>query len=494
MYKILIVDDEKFIRKSIRNRIQWEKFDIEVAGEAANGREALELIAQIEPQLVLVDIRMPVMDGIAFIQEAKKRYPQVHYIIMSAYSDFEYAKKAIQLGVEDYILKPVKQEELGKILEAVTTTLREKGLARHLLEPEPETDTHELLPKETVACISFYLESQENMAVLLKETLEQTIAIAGKGEMAIYYLDEFSAGDCYVYLLNGTQITEEDCRFFTEGAWKLLGDREGVAAYAGILDRTQIRKAVRESTRLLMRKMFCPERKILSTRQRAQKERAQKRMEQIREEFDYLYQKDLLNQDCTRLCQVLEHIVKLTVNRENSIGNIESVITELLVILKKLIGKKDSEADYAILFHGLQGNKYLLRYHTEEELRQRLLSAVDNSMCSLEEKEDTDTISAIKSYIRQNYQLDLNAAEMARRFYLNASYLSTLFKEKTGMTMGTYIEGVRMEKAGEFIKETQWPVTEVAVRCGYSDPNYFTKVFKKYTGMTPRQYRERKEA
>ena len=97
MYRILIVDDEKFIRRSICNRMQWEQFGIEVAGEAANGQEALELIGQLRPQIVLVDIRMPVMDGIAFISEAKRRYPQIYYIIMSAYNDFEYAKKAIQL-------------------------------------------------------------------------------------------------------------------------------------------------------------------------------------------------------------------------------------------------------------------------------------------------------------------------------------------------------------------------------------------------------------
>lgn len=116
MYRILVVDDEKFIRKSICNRMDWAAFGIEVAGEAANGREALEQIESLRPQIVLADIRMPVMDGIAFITEAKKRYPQVHYILMSAYSDFEYAKQAIRLGVEDYILKPVKIAELEEVL------------------------------------------------------------------------------------------------------------------------------------------------------------------------------------------------------------------------------------------------------------------------------------------------------------------------------------------------------------------------------------------
>lgn len=135
MYRILVVDDEKFIRKSICNRMKWERFGIEVAGEAANGQEALERIGQVHPQIVLADIRMPVMDGIAFIGEAKRRYPQVHYIIMSAYNDFEYAKRAIQLGVEDYILKPVKTSELEAVLDRIVHELNQKRLTSHLLQP-----------------------------------------------------------------------------------------------------------------------------------------------------------------------------------------------------------------------------------------------------------------------------------------------------------------------------------------------------------------------
>lgn len=120
MKKIMIVDDEKYIRKSILGRMDWQRLNLQVVGEAGNGGEALRLMGQEKPDLVLVDIRMPKMDGLAFIEEAKKRFDKVSYIIMSAYSDFEYARKAIRLGVQDYILKPVDEEEFQEVIEKLT--------------------------------------------------------------------------------------------------------------------------------------------------------------------------------------------------------------------------------------------------------------------------------------------------------------------------------------------------------------------------------------
>ena len=114
MYRVLIIDDEKFIRKSIRNRINWEKYGFSVAAEAGNGAEAIRIMSEITPHLIIVDIRMPVMDGLAFIKEARKKFPKSIYVIMSAYSDFEYARRAMQLGVAEYVLKPIEEEEMER--------------------------------------------------------------------------------------------------------------------------------------------------------------------------------------------------------------------------------------------------------------------------------------------------------------------------------------------------------------------------------------------
>lgn len=459
MYRIVIVDDEKFIRKSIRNRMNWEMYGIEVAGEAANGQEALEQISSVRPQIVLVDIRMPVMDGLAFVSEAKRRYPQIYYIMMSAYSDFEYAQKAIRLGVEDYILKPVKPAELEKVLTRIIHTLNQKRLESHLLQSVEGSDIQSVLHGSRTAALVFYAQGHEEAGILLEGAMEEAFGKMGE-DRALYYLKDFSAGDM-----------------------------EGVAAFAEVMESSMARRAVRDSITLLIRKIFYPEKKILTVRQRADAAGIQQQKDRIQEETNCLYQPDVLN-DCCRIENIMSRVISLAVDRRSTVWTIESTVAELIVLLKKINRNVEDETDYAILFNGLQGKNFLLRYQTEADLKNRLLEAVHNSLAALGQIDDVDVTLNIKQYIRENYQSDLNAAETARRFYLNASYLSTLFKEKTGMNMGAYIEGVRMEKAGQFLQDTDCPVTEVAIRCGYSDSNYFSKVFKKYTGMTPRQYRE----
>ena len=146
-----------------------------------------------------------------------------------------------------------------------------------------------------------------------------------------------------------------------------------------------------------------------------------------------------------------------------------------------------------LYFRHVREKDYLLRYRTEEELRASLKEMI-RCVCEIRDKgERKELITDIKEYIRNNYSENLSAADISGVFFLNTSYLSTLFKEKTGMTMTTYIEAVRMEKAKQLLLNRELSITEVAAYTGYSDPNYFSKVFRKYTSMSPRRYREEAE-
>lgn len=335
--------------------------------------------------------------------------------------------------------------------------------------------------------LAFYVDCEEETGRRMEDAMQEALGNMEE-QVVLYYLEDFSMGDCCIFLINGCCLTEETGRSLVEAVWDCLGDMEGVAALSQVMEKDKVRQAAVSCIRLLMRKLFYPERKILTVRQRADEARAQKRRQQLREEMNYLNRQNVA-ESITQMEKGLLHVAELLADRENSIWTIEKFIAEILVLLKKVSEKAADDEDYFILFHGLQGRNYLLRYRTEKELKCRLEEVIRNCFGMISQEEDV--ITSIRQYIRENYLSDLNAAQIARKFYLNASYLSTLFKEKTGMNMGAYIEGVRMEKAKEFLKDTGWPVTDVATRCGYSDPNYFTKVFKKYTGATPRQFREK---
>ena len=133
LYKIMLVDDEEEVRKSIINKIDWADAGFEVIGDAENGKDALEKIEQNEPDVVLTDIKMPYMDGLTMAETIRQLYPSVKIVIFSGFDEFEYAKKAIKLNVIEYILKPVNVEELTSILKRIKSGLDEEieeGLCR----------------------------------------------------------------------------------------------------------------------------------------------------------------------------------------------------------------------------------------------------------------------------------------------------------------------------------------------------------------------------
>ena len=126
MYRIFLVDDEEEVRKGIIRKIQWEHLGFTVVGDAENGEEALEKIEQLEPNVVMTDIRMPYMDGLTLSERIRQKYPSIKILIFSGYDDFEYAHQAIKLNVTEYILKPVNMEELTEILTRVHHNLDEE--------------------------------------------------------------------------------------------------------------------------------------------------------------------------------------------------------------------------------------------------------------------------------------------------------------------------------------------------------------------------------
>ena len=126
LYKIMLVDDEEEVRTSIIKKINWEANGFEVVGDAENGRDALEKIENLEPNVIITDIRMPYMDGLALTENIRQRFPSIKVIIFSGFDDFTYAKEAIRLGVTEYILKPVNVDELTEILKKVRAKLDEE--------------------------------------------------------------------------------------------------------------------------------------------------------------------------------------------------------------------------------------------------------------------------------------------------------------------------------------------------------------------------------
>lgn len=159
-YRVMLVDDETAIRKLLKNSIDWSSLDMVIAGEAANGIEAINTIDEIQPQILMVDIRMPFMDGIEFSKIALKRYPQMKIIILTAFDDFNYARECIGIGISDYLLKPIVRKEIFASLTRVRAEL-----AKEVPPAEPQT-SQPIIPPSTIERVKTYLQKNYTSADL----------------------------------------------------------------------------------------------------------------------------------------------------------------------------------------------------------------------------------------------------------------------------------------------------------------------------------------
>lgn len=241
MYKVMIVDDVKYIRKSICNRISWEALGLSVAAEAGNGEEALEQMRTVYPDIVLVDIRMPLMDGLAFVAEAKKISPGCHYIIMSAYSDFSYAQKAIKLGVSDYILKPVEESELEALLGAIVHKKNEEKIMKQIQYADMEYDSEIPLTWESTAAIALYVETEEEPWTQIKSAAD-AVAVPERESVVLYSLKDYSRDHCFVYLLNGKYLTDDYIIAFTEKVQDAFERAGGIVSHSEIMKKMSLEK------------------------------------------------------------------------------------------------------------------------------------------------------------------------------------------------------------------------------------------------------------
>lgn len=484
MYKVMIVDDEKFIRKDIRNRIDWEKFGLSVEAEAGNGEEALQILEKIRPEVIFVDIRMPVMDGLEFIAQAQRRLPKSCYVIMSAYSDFSYAKKAIQLGVEEYILKPVDEDEVEKILYKITHSLNQAYLMKQVGHTKRK-DEEPLLTSGRLLAVAFWVVSEEDLTREFEQIIRNNPYIT-KNKLDVYCLEDYSRENCYVYLINGELLEEEEIKEMIDHILPQM-PQETYVAYSKPYEGESANQVATKCVCTLKRKFFQPEKRIFY--ETSEKENGSYKQRAVGERISLVY-RFLLNKEYEKAQQEFTSVIEQVVRRENSVEIIEEAIGESLVMFKHFPGEKNDSTDFSIMIHKFKSRDYLLVYQNASELKRDLKDILNQFAGSTSSFAKRDVISSIKNYIQENYSNDLNATHIANKFYLNKGYLSTLFKEKTGIRLTTYIEGIRMERAKDFLRNNVWTVTEIAIETGYSDVNYFSKVFKKYTGMSPRQYRE----
>lgn len=513
MIKVVIVDDEPKLRQGLQTLIPWDSLGFTVIAAAGNGRDALKIIGEEAPELVIADIRMPVMDGLQLIQQLRSAGHQMHCIILSGYADFEYAKQAIKYGVEGYLVKPVNVAEMSATLKQVRTRIEEERLRRDWYKEgmtDRELYLHRLLSPGEIAEDPAVLRSKIAEAELLWSHYEiVVIALRGSEGDRPEHLNRLSAGlkqafegrgmvtvlSAHVILLLSTPLYGRQRRdsLYRE-IQNIAGDSLFIAATGGtVREPAHIYSAYAKAREAVKQAFFSEKETLLEPGCTlfASPEPAGQADGHFDKRMDDLIFRLYYSLDAGRKAMVLpllNEAAALFYRQEQK----EKPVKQSFFFLANAIIHKLASASRIELKATEQVSRFLDRIYQHDYLTD-LLEETHSFL--LEFAEDTgpkgkdQEIRQMLDFIHRHYSEDLKLSTLAGLLNYSTPYLGQLFRNKTGEYFNTYLDKVRISKAKELLDQGM-KVYEVAEHVGYGSVNYFFSKFKKYEGRSPSDYKK----
>lgn len=500
MYHILIVDDEKFERDCIRYLIESAGLPLEVL-EADDGTTALELLQECYVDILFTDVQMPVMDGLELIRHSTELQPELKLIIFSSYADFEYARTAITLGVENYILKPVVSDELINTLTALIRQLEE------------DQDSRQQQSRQQTFLLQYALQ----LAISGNLTYEDT------DDSILEQLDSFQL--MVLADFNTSFLSANYSSFYSTLRDQLLPGMESLnpAPNQALLFLRTIPDSPDfwESTFLpFILQQFHTEcyLSISTLSQYPSFKDAFNAVEQQMEQRFWLPQKRIftfsVESGLSPTPETIDDNQQINLIREAlSVKNAEAFQKNLDILFQKYrISSNQSQIYVKFIFSNLL--TVLYPYLPEDysysigtldtiishiylqkdimEIMTFIQQMADQIQSVFTENADTirREITHTIAYIHENYSKELSVESLAASVYLAPNYLSRLFKKETGKSLSQYIRQYRMEKAKELLIHTNKKVIQIGIDVGYSNYSYFCQSFREYYGTSPEKYRQ----
>ena len=504
MYQVLIVDDEEIVCRGMAQFVKWEKCGFEVAGMASGVDEAIHMLKKLSVDVIFTDIRMPGKSGIDLLKYVQEEYPDIQTIVLSGYSDFDYAKEAIRYGAKEYLTKPVNLGEVEVLLQRIEEKLNRmhqearihsghmEGLLLSIARgySEPEVEKYKLPSLKDWYGVSVCLTQknlEEGRLRQEKECMKKQIGavtpeaiILESSLFALFVIAPVKDESEFTYFLS---MMEQVCT--EENGWGIGISRKkhGISSLSEAFKETEL------ATRYIM----ADTRKKVIAYKNIEKLFSEKssQIQEILSEFLCRLQS---GEEKAVVIQWLKNVLLTMENAENmTVMEMQTVCIRFLIEVSGHFhdvgyGKEDA---HDRLNSALQK---LLCCEKSQDVIKMMLSYLDwiaQQMETMDQYKMTGgVIAEIQSFIRQNYQENISLNMLTELFYMHPNYLSRLFKEKTGMNFFDYLVKIRMEKAKELVKTSDYKMIEICGLVGYDNPRSFSKAFKHYTGMTPKEYRE----
>ena len=546
MLKIFLAEDEVVVRETIKRMIPWEELGFELVGEAADGEMALPLLLRQQPDLLITDIKMPFMDGLTLARLAKKEIPGLKVVILSGYDDFNYAKQAIGIGVEDYLLKPITKNALIERLSEIRSRYEHEKTQKEYYEKfqremqayekNSSRDFFEALVGGSMDMMEVYKRAEKLGLDIVAEAYNVLIFTMNCDEDFSGQRDEYSSWEA-----ESLELLEN----FFAGHSSAMLFRSNIFSY-GILLKGQ-RETIEENTRACVDEI----RKILS-RQDGRREwflavgQSVERLSQIQKSYHtasrafsqrYLYDENILYYD---EMETMEHPGGQAETEDNAYLQKVDVNALNPAILQKFLSNGLQEEtenfvkDYFYAIGQEPMESLVFRNYVILNVRFSVISFIKGLGCDTNEMESADTeevlaesgknmesaIAYAKKMISQAIEIrDQNSGNKNRSILktavdfidshymdeeislntvanvanVSSNHFSALFSQNMGQTFIEYLTTLRMNKAKELLRCTGMRSSEIAGEIGYKDAHYFSYLFKKTQGMTPSDYRKARE-
>lgn len=545
MIDILLVDDETYVTESLELTIPWQKIGVKQVYRAASGQEALTILEMNEIDIVVTDIRMPGMTGLELIEKIMEGWPHIQCMLLTGYSDFEYARKAIQLQAFDYILKPVDDEEFIQCIVQTIETLKdewEKADKYHTLLYQMKSDyavlrsnlLHDILlgrhlPSKSLESklsqyeIAFtvdhqasyiliqygnpYDESDRNSMTLMEYAVGKIAEEVFSESMNVWYGK--APHDCLIlmvqlkgeiekelrqltdYKLARQSLLESLMKSFCEEAGNYLKANLSLLVYGWFEFPSDIATSYRRGISSYYSSARYKSGEVIYIEDQPQ----MVDMKINLNEFMYkpptlihLLESKQWDAAADQIKEVFIHLEKVSYSREH-LYEVFLYITNAFMYTAHKQGQFINEIDHSSM--DMLYNPYVVQ--SLDKLQAWSLQMLEKLRLELtvtDEYAKSNLVRQVQELISEMHSQDISVKTIADKVYLHPVYLSKVYKVETGESLSNYIIRKRMEQAHYLLKNSHKKIYEITEELGYQNPQYFSKIFRKYYGMTPQEFRD----
>ena len=500
MLNVLIIDDEPNVRLGLRKIVPWEENGFQVCGEGQNAEDGFDKIMTLSPDIVLIDIKLPGKLGTDVIKEAREAGYAGKFIIVSGYSNFEYAKTGIKYGVKSYILKPVDEDELMDLLLELKTEIENEKLWQQEKKIVHYTKLHNFILDENDEGleednqIKEGYSKYENFRVGLisevnnhgkKIRLEELVKeqLKSYGDVDVIKID---MGILILFKDFNSKRINSIASELKSKLNKNLHENIFITLGCEVNNIRKIKQSYKEAKKLKIKKFLFLEKGIIS------KEILEKVDMSQSLNFDTIIEKIYSYveiSDVEKIISEFKDLESLVIQRNYSEEQIKVMCIKIFLDLKQKLNS-DYDSDEVTI---KTNEEIIENIYSQISLKNAIDYLIENFNNIANQIGGTSSDNIIKrviNYMNTNYYKDLKLETLAEIFNYNSAYLGKLFKSNVGENFNTYLDKIRIEKAKYLLVEEKLKVYQVCEKVGYKNIDYFHSKFKKYVGTSPLNYKK----